>query len=202
MIDYIVTYARRLVATPIAALVLFQAQLGLTTAFFLSSAMVAPAATKNWTDGTDFWNVNGNWNPATVPAIGEPVNIAFSDGAARTVTLDVSTPSLGLLSIDLTGAGAAASTLSMPSNFNLTAAGLFVGGYNGSVLTAGRGSIDQMSGTVTASVSPGVILGYGAGSSGTYTLGSADLDHPAIVIRGSNITVPPLLLTIADEVIE
>jgi len=176
MIDIIEALGRRFVARPIAAGVLLPVQLGLAIAVVLSPAMVAPAATKNWNDGTDFWNVNGNWNPATVPAIGEPVNIAFSDGAARTVTLDVSTPSLGLLSIDLTGAGAAASTLSMPSNLNLTAAGLFVGGYNGSVLTAGRGAIDQMSGMVTASVSPGVILGYGAGSSGTYTLGSGTLN--------------------------
>jgi len=148
----------------------------LAVAVVLVMAPPSDAATKNWNDGTGFWNVNGNWNPATVPAIGEPVNIAFSDGAARTVTLDLSTPSLGLLSIDLTGAGAAAITLSIPNNFNLTAAGLFVGGYNGFVLTAGRAAIDQMNGTVTASVSPGVILGYGAGSSGTYTLGSGTLN--------------------------
>src|SRR5262245_18317072 len=130
-----------------------------------------PAAAKNWADGTGFWNVNGNWSPAAVPAGGEAVNIVFTDGTARTVTLDVSTPPLGLLSIDLTGAGATISALSIPNNFSLTAAGMNVGGYNGTVATAGRGAIDQMDGTVTASVSPGLNLGYGAGSSGTYTLG-------------------------------
>jgi T5SS/PEP-CTERM-associated repeat protein len=141
---------------------------------------------------TKFWKnsvVNGNWSTGNnwsavsaagadnggVPVGGEAVNIAHSDGTARTVTLDVSTPSLGVVGIDLTGAGVAADTLSITSNNNLTAVTLDVGGYNGTAFTSGRGAVVQSAGTTTVSANGDLILGVGSGSTGTYTLSGGAL---------------------------
>src|SRR5882757_8261385 len=97
----------------------------------LSSAAITTVVAKNWNHGDGFWNVNGNWSPAAVPVANEAVNIVFADGTPRTVTYNVSAPSLGLLTVDLTGAGTAASELSMPNNNTLSANGILIGGYNG-----------------------------------------------------------------------
>lgn len=133
-------------------------------------AAVAPAAVKTWNSGSGNWSVPGNWTLAGVPASGDAVNIVNTDGAARTVALDVSTPSLGLTALDLTGPGSAANTLSITSNNSITAAALSVGGYNGTAFTNGRGAVNQSAGTTT--ISPGVdlIMAWGSGSTGTYTL--------------------------------
>src|SRR5262245_60057789 len=104
MIHFIAKFGRRFVRKSIVARALSQTRLGLAIAVLLWPAMVAPAVAKNWNDGTGFWNVPGNWNPASLPTAPEAVNIVFTDGVARTVTLDISTPMLGPLSIDLTGA--------------------------------------------------------------------------------------------------
>src|SRR5688572_4878163 len=96
---------------------------------FISVAFVAVAfspatvahATKYWKNGVvaGNWSTGNNWSAVSpagadnggAPVFGEAVNMVHTDGAARTVTLDVSTPSLGVLSIDLTGAGVATDTL-------------------------------------------------------------------------------------------
>jgi T5SS/PEP-CTERM-associated repeat protein len=145
---------------------------------FLSSAAATPAIAKNWADGTSNWNVPANWSPAAVPGVGEAVNIVNTDGTARTVTLNVSPPALGLLTIDLTGAGTAADTLSITSNVSLTSGAMFVGGYSGSAATAGRGAVVQSAGAVAMASGLDLALAYGgpgtspatAASTGTYTL--------------------------------
>lgn len=71
---------------------------------------------KSWVAGTGNWNVPANWSPASIPTAGEAVNIVFADGVARTVTLDVNPPALGLVSIDLTGAGSTTNTLSLTTS--------------------------------------------------------------------------------------
>src|SRR4051812_181141 len=139
--------------------------LSVVVVFFLATTVFA----KNWNDGTGNWNVPGNWNPASVPGGGEAVNIVFADGIARTVTYDISAPSLGLLSIDLTGSGAAASALSISAN-NLAANGILVGGYSGAGTTTGRGALAQSAGTVTTNPGFDIVVGYGAGSMGAYTM--------------------------------
>jgi T5SS/PEP-CTERM-associated repeat protein len=139
----------------------------------MSSAAAVPAVAKNWADGTGNWNVPANWSPAAVPIAGEAVNIVFTDGTARTVTYDApSTPALSLVSIDLTGAGTGASTLLLTNSGtnNLSTGGFNVGGYNGSAATAGRGAVTQSVGTATIRAGVDMALGYGAGSTGTYTL--------------------------------
>jgi fibronectin-binding autotransporter adhesin len=138
---------------------------------------VDPALGKNWVGtGTAPWAVGSNWNPASVPTTGEVVNIVLTDGADRTVTYNVSAPSLGLLSIDLTnGAGVAACTLSIAGANSLSANGILVGGYNGSGTTAGRGTIAQSAGTVTTNAGWDLVVGYGANSTGLYTLSGGAL---------------------------
>jgi hypothetical protein len=117
---------------------------------FMSFGAAVPALAKNWAGGTSNWNVPGNWSPAGVPIAGEAVNIVFTDDTARTVTYDApTTPALGLLSIDLTGAGTTASTLSRTngSSNNFSAGGILIRGYNGASATAGRRAVILSVGT-------------------------------------------------------
>lgn len=144
-------------------------------AFVTFGIDIRPVAAKSWADGTGNWNVGANWSPASVPTAGEAVNIVFTDGVARTVTYNVAAPALGLLAIDLTGPGSAASTLSMPNNFNLTVSGIVVGGHNGVTVTAGRGAMTQAGGTTTTTAGWDFTVGYGAGSTGNYTLSGGAL---------------------------
>jgi hypothetical protein len=139
----------------------------------VAAAAPLPALARNWNVNSGNWSIAGFWNPAGVPVAGDQVNIVFTDGVARTVTLDVTTPSLGLFSIDLTGAGTDASTLSDTGGFNLTAAGIFVGGYSGSGTTNGRAVISQPTGAFATSAGTDMVLGYGAGSSGIWTLSNS-----------------------------
>jgi hypothetical protein len=118
------------------------------------------AMARNWNDGTANWSP-GAWSPSGVPGSGEAVNIDFTDGVARTVTYNVSA-SLGLLTVDLTGPGTAASALSMPNNNTLYANGIVIGGCNGitATLTAGRGAFTQSAGTTTVNSGLDFTLGY------------------------------------------
>jgi T5SS/PEP-CTERM-associated repeat protein len=133
-------------------------------------AEVATAVTKNWVGGIGNWSP-GSWSPAGVPAPGDTVNIVHTDGTTRTVTLNVDTPSLGLVSINLTGGiGTTFASLAINSDSDLTANGIFVGGYNGTGVSNGRGALSQSAGTVTTSSGTDLGIGHGAGSTGVYTL--------------------------------
>jgi T5SS/PEP-CTERM-associated repeat protein len=155
-------------------------------------ALLAAGFVGSPADATRFWksSVSGgawsgvsNWSSVSAAGIdnaGPPValeatRIVHTDGVARTATLDQNTPSLGLVAIDLVGAGSAVNTLSLPSSFNLTASAIGVGGYNGVATTSGRGAIAQSGGTVTTSAGSDLVVGWGAGSSGTYTLSGGAL---------------------------
>jgi hypothetical protein len=143
----------------------------------LSSAMVAPVAARNWDfNGNGNWSETTKWNPDGLPAPNEAVNIVFTDGTARNVTYDVPAPSLGLLSIDLTGPGATVSTLSLPNSNSLFANGIYVGGYSGAGVTSGRGALDQSDGMVATNPGWDLVVGHGAGSTGTYTLSGGALE--------------------------
>ena len=163
----------------------------LAIVLLLAPATVATA--KNWNDGTAAWSP-GTWSPAGVPVGGEAVNIAFTDGTPRTVTLNVSPPSLGLLTVDLTGAGTGASTFSMPNNNNLSVNGFVVGGYSGitSSTTAGRGAVSQSAGTTTLNPGWDFTVGYGAGSTGVYSLsgtGAVVANHSEFIGLAGNGTL-------------
>ena len=130
--------------------------------------VVAPATVataENWIAGSGNWNTPGNWNPATVPSGGDTVTITPADGVARTVTYDYTGAAVTLaeLRVDLTGAGSAATTLSMSAN-NLTSSSEYVG-YNG------RGIFNHSGGTNTIAAGTGFLdVGVFAGSTGTYNL--------------------------------
>ena len=121
-------------------------------------------AAKFWKNsvGSGNWSTGNNWSASSaaatdnggVPTSGEPVRIVFTDGTPRTVTYDVNAPTIGLLSVDLTGAGTSAATFSVPNNNNLTAAAILVGGYSGTGGTSGRGSLNQSAGAITTTPAP------------------------------------------------
>jgi T5SS/PEP-CTERM-associated repeat protein len=128
---------------------------------------VAQAITKNWTGDSGDWSP-GHWAPPGPPNASDPVRIVFNDATNRTVTLNITTPALGLVSLD--NDGGRNSTLSIPTNVNLTAAAIAVGGYNGSTFTTGRGNVNQADGAVTTTAGGDLILAWGSGSTGTYSL--------------------------------
>ncbi len=95
----------------------------------------------------------------------------------RTVTFDVASSTVGNLSIDLTNGAGTASTLSISASNTLNATSILVGGYNGTAVpaTAGRGVVIQSAGAVNVSSVSDLVLGYGAGSLGTYTFSGGTL---------------------------
>jgi T5SS/PEP-CTERM-associated repeat protein len=153
------------------------------------------AATKFWKDSipTGAWSTSTNWSAVSAagtdnggaPLAGEPALIAHTSGVAHTVTVFGSTPAMGQLAIDLTGAGATTNTLSLTTNNTLTAAGIFVGGHNGTGVTAGRGTLTQSAGTITTSAGSDLYLGLGAGSTGVYNLSGGSLNANLSTVVGS-----------------
>jgi T5SS/PEP-CTERM-associated repeat protein len=139
------------------------------------------------------WSTGNNWSAtspggadfAGVPGLSEPVRIYNTNGAAHTVTLDTSPPALGLLVIDLPAAGALTNTLSLNANHSLTAAGIFVGGHNGTGVTSGRGTLTQSAGTINTSAGSDLYLGSGAGSTGVYNLSGGSLNANLSTVVGS-----------------
>jgi T5SS/PEP-CTERM-associated repeat protein len=121
-------------------------------------------ATKNWIGGHGPWSLAGNWNSGTVPALFDAVNITSSNGLAVTVNYDVSAPTLGVLTVELTGAGTSRTTLFMPAN-NLTTSGFLLG-------SSGRGTFDQSGGTITTNhAGLDSVLGHFSSGDGIYNLG-------------------------------
>lgn len=158
--------------------VLNRAHILVALSIFVGISAATPATAKNWNTTNGNWSTAANWNPASVPAAGEAVNIVNSDTTSRTVTLDVNAPSsgsLGLVVINQTGA-TAVNTLSIPisNNNSLTAQAMFVGGWSTSP-TTGRGAVNQANGTVTMIGGSDLVVGFGAGSIGTYTLSGGSL---------------------------
>jgi T5SS/PEP-CTERM-associated repeat protein len=134
------------------------------------------AGNGNWSDPSKWSSVSAaDTNPASngVPLAGEPVNIVHTDGAQRTVTYDVNAPTLGLVRIDLTGSGTAADMLSITTNHDLSANGIFVGEHTGNGTSGGRGALFQTAGTVTIIPGSDLVVGHGTGSTGIYTLSGA-----------------------------
>ena len=159
---------------------------GIALLIMLGLISLPAQATNYWKNSvlTGNWSTGSNWSAIGVggvdndgaPTLGEAVNIAPNVENTYVVTYDVSAPALGLLSIDRVGPGATTTTLSMPSNNSLTANGIFVGGYSGAGVTSGRGALNQSAGTVTTSPGTGdLVLGFGAGSNGFYTLSGGAL---------------------------
>jgi fibronectin-binding autotransporter adhesin len=142
-------------------------------------AVSAWAATKNWNDGTDNWSNGADWTPAGVPGAGDAVNIVFADGVARTVTYDYTGPAVTLdsLTLDLTNAGANASTLSMSAN-NLSTRGEIIG-VNGVATFTQSGGSNSVN-------SDGLTLGSGSAGAGTYNLSGGLLSVGGGETIGSN----------------
>ena len=129
----------------------------------------ADAAARYWRNaaGSGNWSTASNWSNTSatgagttdggIPAANDLVRIENSDGVSHTVTLDVSTPTLGLVTINQSAAGSAVDTLSITTNVSMTAGALFVGGYSVRRTTVGRGAVTQSAGSM--SMVPGLDLG-------------------------------------------
>lgn len=135
----------------------------------------AGAVIKNWNDGTSNWSTDANWTPAGVPGNLDIASIVFADGAARTVTYDYTGPLVGpigidTLNVDLTNAGANATTFSMPAN-TFTALTEKIG-------VNGVGTFNQSGGSnnmFSSSSDYGLWLGYAATGVGNYNLSGGSL---------------------------
>src|SRR5262249_26362766 len=76
------------------------------------------------------------------------------------------------------------------NNFNLTAQAMFVGGWASGAPTGGRGAVSQANGTVTMTEFSDLVVGFGAGSNGTYTLsGGSFMAHQSEFIGSSGTGV-------------
>lgn len=155
-------------------------------------------AVRFWKDSVPVgtFGTSTNWSAVSAagtdnggaPLAGEPARIAHTSGVAHAVSVIGNTPSLGLLSIDLTGPGATTNTLTLSNHFTLTAAGIYVGGHNGSGFTSGRGTLTQSAGTITASPGNDLYIGLGAGSTGIYNLSGGALNANLSTVVGSGGT--------------
>ena len=137
---------------------------GLVLAGMWLVTVPAFAAIKDWNDGSDNWSNAAAWTPAGVPGTGGHAHIVFGDGVARTVTYDYAGPAitLGNVSVDLTGPGIDATTLTMPAGNLTTNLGQSIG-------SNGRGTFNQSGGTNSLSTLA-LRLGDFAGSTGVYNL--------------------------------
>jgi hypothetical protein len=142
----------------------------LTIFALLYGASGASADTASWVGGTSNWQNAANWSPAAVPKAGDAVVIAGGDGAPFTVTYDVpitpTYPSLGALTIDLTGGDDApgdAATLFIPADpaRKLDVSDLVVG-------DAGHGGVTQAGGQVISLRR--IYLGAQASGAGHYRI--------------------------------
>ncbi|HEX4413063.1 MAG TPA: hypothetical protein VH107_05500, partial [Lacipirellulaceae bacterium] len=142
--------------------------LGLIAPFLIAcTALSTSAAPKNWAAGDGNWAVDNNWSPVGVPQSTDDANIVFTNGVARTVTIDATGPAQNPSSItlDLTG-GTGASTLAITGN-TLSDNTVTIGDN-------GNGAVTQSGGTHT--VGYNLILSNQGTSVGTYTLSGGTLN--------------------------
>ncbi|MCC6535271.1 MAG: PEP-CTERM sorting domain-containing protein [Burkholderiales bacterium] len=158
----------------------------------------ALAADRGWTCGSDVWSNPACWSLGGVPQAADNVFITSADGAARTVTLDVSLPPLGTLttylgnfSLDALAGGA---ITFRQDGRDLSSGYQYVGvaGSASFLHSAGRNSVFSAAGGMLYDISDfvngGLYLGVHAGASGTYLLsGSGDLASNSTYVgyRGS-----------------
>jgi T5SS/PEP-CTERM-associated repeat protein len=116
--------------------------------------------------GSGNWSAAGSWNPGSVPAAGDAVYVAFSDGVNRNINYDYTGPAVTLysLTIDLTNATGSATT-----EFSMSANNLTVNGFE-QVGNKGVGTFNQSGGNNTINGENGLALGEQSGSAGTYLL--------------------------------
>ena len=134
----------------------------LAVVFCLGPATVAQAANRFWKNSVvspGSWINGNNWSAtsaigvdnAGAPAANDAAHIRPTDGQNHTITYDYmgAAITLGGLYVDLTGAGATTTTLSMSGN-NLTSTFEYVG-YNG------RGTFNHSGGTNTIAAGAGFL---------------------------------------------
>jgi hypothetical protein len=160
----------------------------------LSTATVVSAANKFWKNsvGSGAWSVGSNWSNVSAagadnggaPAAGDTPHLIPTDGAARTITYDVTAPPQFITYIDLTGPGTNRTTFDMSGN-TLTTQALAVG-------YTGRATFNHSAGAVILN-NPGLDMAVGehAGGDGIYNLsgtGALSVAHDLFVGRFASST--------------
>jgi hypothetical protein len=151
---------------------------GATAGLSLTSPGSAYATSRTWLDGSGNWSVGVDWTGHVIPG-GDDVSIVNSDGVPRTVTLDVNSATLTSFTIDLTGAGSGANTLSIATTTLAVSGPEWIG-------FTGRGGVNQTGGLNT--MTGPLLLGIGNTSNGNYTLSNTatlSADGESIGLSGS-----------------
>src|ERR1035437_10218304 len=116
----------------------------------LSWGVNAQAASGTWNvNAAGNWSTAGNWTPAAVPgtAAGDTVGLTFNITAARTVTINTTSRTVGTLNIGDSGSGYFAYTLAASGGASLT--------FNNSGSTA---NLVQATTTATDVISTPIVL--------------------------------------------
>src|ERR1035437_5809223 len=115
----------------------------------LSWGVNAQAASGTWNvNAAGNWSTAGNWTPAAVPgtAAGDTVGLTFNITAARTVTINTTSRTVGTLNIGDSGSGYFAYTLAATGGGSLT---LHNSGSTGHLLAAATTATDVMCAPIT-----------------------------------------------------
>ncbi|KAB8053555.1 hypothetical protein GCN74_25175 [Janthinobacterium sp. FT14W] len=140
----------------------------LAPAWFASLQAFFASNTHYWINGNGFWEEGNNWSETpdgpggTVQPTGGSVYLLQHDDIDRTVIRDSEAAPAQLLDLRIDATGTGTMTLRVQADLEamLTVVGM-----------AGKGQLDQTDGTM---ITPTLLLGAEAGSSGTYVLDGAD----------------------------
>ena len=140
----------------------------LAPAWFASLQAFFASNTHYWIDGNGFWEDGNNWSETpdgpgdTVQPTGGSVYLLQHDDIDRTVIRDSEAATAQLLDLRIDATGTGNMTLHVQADLEamLTVVGM-----------AGKGRLNQTDGTM---ITPTLLLGAEAGSSGTYVLDGAD----------------------------
>jgi hypothetical protein len=145
------------------------------------SAVNPPAHGANGTWNTDAagnWSTAGNWNPAAAPGTtaGDVVDLTFDISAARTVTIDTTSPIVGDLNIGDSGPTSSAYTLARTGSLTLNLDGSGSGPATVDFRNVGAGSVSNVISTAITLLDDAVFRSNGTASqtiSGVITDGAA-----------------------------
>lgn len=140
----------------------------LAPAWFASLQAFFASNTHYWINGSGFWEDGNNWSDTpdgtggTVQPTGGTVYLLQHDDIDRTVTRDSAAAPAQLLDLRIDATGSGNMTLRAQADLEamLTAVGI-----------AGKGRLEQTEGTM---ITPTLLLGATAGSSGVYVLDGVD----------------------------
>ena len=183
----------------------------------LSWVVNAQAASGTWNvNAAGNWSTAGNWTPAAVPgtAAGDTVGLTFNITAARTVTIDATSPTVGTLNIGDPTSTFYAYTLAASGGasltFNNSGSGAWLKQTNASsvvdVISAPITLADNLTVTnLNGLTLSGVISGSGFSltktGAGTLTLSGANTYNGGTTINNGTVTLGANTTTVTGGVL-